>query len=202
MKIVSVAMMAMITGVGAQAGETPHNAERTVTVCVEGVAPQTLLFFAQDIASKIFAGIGVTIDWRRGLRDCPVQGIVVSLTDNTPGALSPGALAYASPYEGTHIRLFCDRITRYHDPLLGPHLLAHVLAHEITHILQGVSRHSDCGIMKAQWGVGDFDRMMFKSLAFTSDDIELIQHGLAGRTSRTASFHLAANPESAAVMAQ
>jgi hypothetical protein len=198
MKIVSVTTLALMMGVGAQAGD----ADRTVTVCVDGIAPQTLLPIAKGLASKMFETIGVTIDWLSALRDCPAQAIVISLTENTPATLVPGALAYAEPYEGTHIRLFCDRITRYRSSLLAPHLLAHVLAHEITHILQGVCRHSDSGIMKAQWGISDFGQMTFKSLAFTSEDIELIHAGLAGRTSRAASARLLANPEFAAVTAQ
>jgi hypothetical protein len=202
MKIVGVTMLALMVGAGLQAGETQHDAERTVTVCLDGIAPQRVLAIAQGLASKMFAAIGLTIEWRHGLRDCPAQAIVVSLTDNTPAAFVPGALAYATPYEGTHIRVFCDRIISHHDSTLAPHLLAHVLAHEITHILQGVNRHSESGIMKAQWGFNDFSRMIFRPLAFTSDDIEMINRGLAGRTSRAASFHSPANPEIAAVTAQ
>jgi len=196
MKIVIVTMMALMTGAAAQAGETRHSAERTVTVCVEGVAPKTLLPIAKGIASKMFAGIGVTIYWRQGLGDCLAQGIVVELTDNTPASLVPGALAYAAPYEGTHIRVFCDRILKRHDPRLEAHLLAHVLAHEITHLLQGICRHSDRGVMKAKWGLSDFSQMMLKSLPFTEDDIKLIYDGIVGRGAPpTASPRLLANPE-------
>jgi hypothetical protein len=170
------------------------NGESKITVCVRGM-PLGLLPFAQARVSKMFARIGLTIDWRRGLRDCPAEAIVVSLTSDTPGALHPRALAYATPSEST-IRLFCDRIVRCcAEPVFVPHLLAHVLAHEITHILQGTSLHSDRGVMKASWGTEDYDKMLSQSLAFTSRDIELIYVGLAARSLRETSSILGANAE-------
>jgi hypothetical protein len=62
-----------------------------------------------------------------------------------------------------------------------PHLLAHVLVHEITHILQGVTRHSAEGVMKAQWTQEDLSSMLRKSLEFTSLDVDLIHDGMAVR---------------------
>jgi hypothetical protein len=187
------------TVIHAQAQEiriTVPNGERTVTVCVDGVGPPGLLPFARATVSKMFAGIGVTIDWRRGLRDCPAQAIVAILTYDTSGILHPGALAYATPNEST-IHLFCDRIVHRGcwEPVLVPHLLAHVLAHEITHILQGTSLHSDRGVMKASWGNDDYSKMLSQSLAFTSLDIELIYAGLAARSLRETSSILGANAE-------
>ena len=122
------------TVIHAQAQEiriTVPNGERIVTVCVDGVGRLGLLPFARATVSKMFAGIGVTIDWRRWLRDCPAQAIVAILTFDTPGILHPGALAYATPNESI-IHLFCDRIVHGWEPVLVPHLLAHVLAHEIS----------------------------------------------------------------------
>jgi hypothetical protein len=202
MKILSVTMMALLTGIGARAGEVLHNAERTVTVCVDGVRPGTPLNFAQTIASKMFAGIGVTIDWRHRLRDCQAQGIVIGLTYDTPHSLHPGALAYAAPFERTHIRLFCDRILLYREPLLVRYLLAHVLAHEITHVLQGTNGHSFRGIMKATWDADDYHNMLGKPLAFTTADIDLIYGGLAGRAWRTASHRTGGKHGIVAVTAQ
>jgi hypothetical protein len=50
-----------------------------------------------------------------------------------------------------------------------------VLVHEITHILQGVDRHSESGIMKAQWTIDDYRAMASKPLSFTPLDVKLIQ---------------------------
>jgi hypothetical protein len=63
-------------------------------------------------------------------------------------------------------------------------LLAHVIVHEVTHILQGVVRHSDSGIMKAWWSPKDYEQMERAPLAFTADDIDLIQLGLAKRAAK------------------
>jgi len=66
---------------------------------------------------------------------------------------------------------------------LAPALLAHVLVHEITHILEGVARHSETGIMKANWTLRDYYDMQTKTLQFASEDVELIHRGLAQRRS-------------------
>jgi hypothetical protein len=64
---------------------------------------------------------------------------------------------------------------------LAPALLAHVLVHEITHILQGVDRHSETGVMKARWTTADYVQIRAQPLPFTDWDIDLIQEGLASR---------------------
>ena len=71
-------------------------------------------------------------------------------------------------------------------PNLFPMLLAHVLVHEMTHILQGVSRHSETGVMKAHWDESDFGQMRIKALPFTEADIHLIQRGVDGRSRNVA----------------
>ena len=91
------------------------------------------------------------------------------------------SLAYALPYEGTHIVVFQDRILRMRGVHSVPRLLAHVMAHEITHILEGIGRHSGEGVMKAHWTKDDFVAMARKPLEFAKDDVELIQAGLVRR---------------------
>src|ERR1022692_2423743 len=56
--------------------------------------------------------------------------------------------------------------------------MAHVLVHEITHVLEGISRHSSTGIMKAQWNKNDFFEMRRKPLPFAQEDVNLIYDGL------------------------
>ena len=60
-----------------------------------------------------------------------------------------GVLGYAMPYQGRHIIIFFDRIETMQDALST--VLGHVMVHEITHVIQGVSRHSDTGLMKPHW---------------------------------------------------
>jgi hypothetical protein len=107
---------------------------------------------AERIASRIFERIGVTLNWLKNPRACPAHALILSVTDETPPNLLPGALAYAQPYEGVHIRVFADRVmaaSDYPQPKLCGRVLGHVFAHEIAHMLQGVSRHSAEGVMKA-----------------------------------------------------
>jgi hypothetical protein len=139
---------------------------------------------AQIIASGIFSSIGVKIHWRAG-RPSPTDtdAIAIELAANTPAAEKPGALAYALPYEGVHIRIFWDRIENDVTP---SQVLAYVMVHEITHILQGVARHSSEGIMKATWTRDDKFAMRSGRLHFTQDDVDLIYSGMDVRSAHGA----------------
>jgi hypothetical protein len=156
---------------------------RTVIACSQNGVDVFTQERAQVRASNILATAGVRLEWRAPRR-CPDDAIRISLSEITPESEQPGALAYAMPYEGTHIVVFYGRIQSNcnGDPTLKSIVLAHVLAHEIAHILQAMSRHSESGIMKAHWDGEDFSRMRFKPLAFTEVDVYLIQRGLDARS--------------------
>jgi hypothetical protein len=183
MKItVMVAMVAIVAGTAMCA-----QAEQKVTVYLQGVStvPNPALCQAQQAAAKMFAEIGVGIDWRTsqpptGPQLPSQQAITIRLATDTPPKLLPNALAFARPYEGVHLTVFWDRIQKTHPASAGV-VLAHVLVHEITHILQGIDRHSDSGVMKACWTGEDYNNMTWKPLPFASEDVQLIQHGLAKR---------------------
>jgi hypothetical protein len=162
------------------AGQTLTPA-RNVVVCFTPTHDAQVAY-ATEMASRIFAGIGVQVEWREA-RPCPSapDTIQVSFSLDTRDSLHPGALAYALPFEGTHIVVFYDRVKALLPPHVAYRLLAHVLVHEITHILQAVSRHSPDGIMKARWQYRDYLAMQDKVLAFTPIDRELISSGLAFR---------------------
>lgn len=161
----------------------PVAPERTVTVCVETHVPT---LHAELVATRIFRRIGVTLNWVRGRRACPADALVLSVTEQTPPDLLPGALAYAQPYEGTTIRVFADRVSfaSDHPNRLCGRVLGHVFAHEIGHMLQGVSRHSAEGVMKGKWNSFDFSGMRARPLTFTDLDISLIHNGVDSRKAR------------------
>jgi hypothetical protein len=194
MKITAMTALVVMAGVAAQAGEPGQAAERTVPVCMESDPAIDLIVTvrAEKIASKMFSGIGVTLDWRH---NCQAGGIRISLSDHSLAKRLPHALAYALPYEGTHIVVFYDRVEQVSQPSRRPSLMAHVLAHEITHILQGVERHSAAGVMKANWDGGDYSAMSWKPLAFAPEDIDLIHNGLGRRAAQTARPSVVANLE-------
>ena len=187
MKIAAMITMVALAGRGAQASEIGKSAKETVTVCMPtGDDPR--LSMAQQTASKLFAAIGVRLDWRRLQRSCAPGAILISLASGTQQKFYPGALALALPYEGLHIQVFYDRVRERSEAHRAPFVLAYVLAHEITHMLQGMERHSETGIMKAKWEAEDFHHMPRMRLAFTEEDVTLIHLGLATRASRIAAM--------------
>jgi hypothetical protein len=189
MRILGWFTMTAIAAATAFGGE-----ERRVTVCMDPSADGREIRAAQKLASKMFARIHVGIDWRE-LRSCPVGGnaLQVSLSEHTPEHQLPGALAYALPYEGSHIVVFYDRV-RKSDPNRVTYALAYVLVHEMTHILEGITRHSKRGIMKAQWDRDDHFEMGLERLEFAPEDVDLIYRGLAARESSQALTALAIAP--------
>jgi hypothetical protein len=158
-------------------------AEQRVTIYVKDgtIVPGQTLARAEGLAGEMFAKAGVRVNWRVGHPNG--EAIAVGMSD-VPSSYHPGALAFASPYQSVHITVFYDRIHKRFAPDLAPVLLAHVLVHEITHILQGIDRHSETGVMKAQWTPADFSQMLAKPLPFTDWDVELIHEGLASRDVR------------------
>jgi hypothetical protein len=104
---------------------------------------------------------------------------MLDFATGTPATQNPGALAYALPYERIHIVVLLDRVRKKAaDTAQIAAVLAHVMAHEVTHILQGTARHSESGVMKAQWDAQDFQRMASKPLPFGPLDVVLIRNGL------------------------
>jgi len=140
----------------------------------------------RPLASKMFASIGVRIDWHD--RDsCPfeVGAIQVHMSYDPPGIRKFKTLAFAQPYDRNIIVVFPNRVQELNRNG-GPSVLAHVLVHEITHVLEGISRHSATGIMKAQWDDKDYFEMRRKPLRFAQEDVALIYDGLKARQARVA----------------
>lgn len=55
------------------------------------------------------------------------------------------------------------------------------MVHEITHVLEGINRHSEEGVMKAIWSAKDYERMRDHPLPFAPVDVDLIREGIARR---------------------
>jgi hypothetical protein len=181
MKILGWVTITAITAANSLAGENGPTREHKVTICMDPSADGREIRPAQRLASKVFARIHVGIDWLE-LRSCPVAGnaLQVTLSYNTPEHQLPGAMAYALPYEGSDIVVFYDRL-RKSDANQVTCSLAYVLVHEVTHLLEGITRHSKRGIMKAQWNLEDRFEIAIGRLEFASEDVDLIQRGLDAR---------------------
>jgi len=176
MKLTAMVALAM-TGLTVQAAAMKKS---QITVYVQNNAhvPADALGQAEILAARMFASVHIEIDWRKGKPSAAGEPIAIELAANIPATEKPGALASAYPYEGIHIVVFWDRMERAAAP--AP-LLAHVMVHEITHILEGVSRHSQSGIMKAHWSEADMDVIRAHTLTFAAEDVSLIQAGLKKR---------------------
>jgi hypothetical protein len=146
---------------------------------------------AQQTAAEILERAGVTVGWEKGwLSGGGTGGVAVRilLSETTPQELLPAALAVAYPYSGCakSITVFLDRIQQMAKGRFREEtsLLGYVLAHEIAHVLQGVDRHSDAGVMKAGWSLEDRAAIFKGRLEFLEEDIHLMRRGLAAGACR------------------
>jgi hypothetical protein len=160
-------------------------------VAVDVQIPMTVLVRAQGITARMLAAAGVAIDWPSkrvfACNEAPrPDAVKLKLLAQAPEDLHPGALAYAQFQQGPEIVVMFDRIGRIaygiNRPVKLSNILAHVMTHEITHLLQGVARHSETGVMKAHWAPKDFAEMQYSPLPFAPEDIELIRLGMALRS--------------------
>ena len=184
MMAAAMATMAATAGrIQAHAQALPAAPDRKVTVCFahDAGVPFDVIGRAEAAASLIYRQIGVSLEWRS--TRCPGGSIQIGLQFVTPRTDHPGAFAYALPYEGTHIVVFYDRVAataRDHQSTAS--LLGHVMAHEIGHILEGIDRHSESGLMKANWSADEIQLMRVRPMVFSGMDAEMIYHGLESRS--------------------
>ena len=160
----------------------------TITVYVQNDArlAASELCRAQSLAAAIFASAQVGVDWRKGAPKPWLlqeqRPIAVRIISDVATSAHPGALAFAQAYEGVHITILYER-TRLCVPGRPEVILAYVLVHEITHMLEGISRHSRTGIMKANWNWADHYAMLRGNFLLSAEDVGLIHAGLAWRAS-------------------
>lgn len=135
-------------------------------------------------AAELLSAAGVGIEWHRGEPSSRNQDfrppILVHIVSGIPDYPHSGALAFAQAYEGVHLTILYDRVlqTMPESPQV---ILGYVLAHEITHLLEGICRHSDSGVMKATWNRADYFKMRRGGFALDGEDIDLIHLGMQWR---------------------
>jgi len=148
------------------------------------VVPGPVRFAAAEQAARMFAVIGVRLQWTKHRpmnpdRDLPIQ---VRLIRDMAG--HPGALAYANPFDPAPvITVLYDRIVFATEraPEVRGAVLAHVLAHEIGHVLMKNDAHSPEGIMKAHWSGLDWPQITYGQLTFLPADADMIRRGAIAR---------------------
>ena len=152
---------------------------------VRGNLPARVEFRAEAVAEKILRPAGIHLRWSTSefppdLRQCASLVVVVEVGGRIPAG-PHDVWSFATPYAstGSRIHIFWDRIASGCQKELWGHVLGHVFAHEITHVLEGLARHSDEGLMKPHWRRADLYGMTYRPIPLTADDIDLIHRGLA-----------------------
>ena len=144
-----------------------RGADVTVYQTADGVVDNAIRRAAIYQASRMFAAIGVRLEWKGERPQGPANPavVVVRYTMSTPG--HPGALGFTRPFDAEKVvTVIYDRIlaATTANPRNRAVLLAHVLAHEIGHALIENDAHSPEGIMKGQWTAEDYFRMGFRPM--------------------------------------
>ncbi len=140
---------------------------------------------AKPIVTRMFAEIGVRVEWPTGdprpplEQGCGHRSVAVRFAFR-PSNVDATVLAFASPSTGgVQITVFLDQMGPLsHSELRDTRaLLAHILVHEISHVL-GINRHSESGVMRSFWSDDEKNQMVERPLLFTTDDVELIHRGM------------------------
>lgn len=146
---------------------------------------EVLLWPGRTLASGLFEKVGVHLKWHTGQPPVGQTGFGIRTIACAPASVSRGALASARLLgaSGADISIYADRIlplpAQFH---IQPDVVSgYVMAHELAHVMQGLARHSEWGILKAQWSREDYGSMTLRRLAFTPRDVELIHLGLRDR---------------------
>jgi hypothetical protein len=151
---------------------------------------------SQAAAATILGTIGVKLTWTRdpqasnGALACEgestTRNIAVEIVPHAPAKSSDAAVAIAFPYaeDGVRIVIFYDRVVILRDQAPQMKILGYVLAHEIGHVLQGIARHSQTGVMSAHWTENDFKQMSRGTLTFTPEDTQSIRRTFAAHPGR------------------
>ena len=182
-------VVAALMTTGALKAERANKEMPIVEVSQSGINPDPLLMKGRAAATVVMQGIGIKLQWRSE-QECrrSTNCITISVLSNSLPDDQPGALAYAKVYQGKQIVVFGDRVLDSIESRRAPILLGHVIAHEIVHVLQGVARHSESGLMKAHWTGRDYGEMTRKPLPVTELDQLLIGNGIALRKERDRSL--------------
>jgi len=157
-------------------------ADVTLWMTGQAIVDNPLRYTATRQASRMFAGIGVSLEWEKAMPTTP-EGVVIEVRFAAGLAGHPGSMAFSTPFDSKPaITVLCDRIllsTERVSPGDRATVFAYVLAHELGHVLMRSNQHSPDGMMKAHWTTSDLVRITHRSLAFLPIDQDAIRRGIA-----------------------
>ena len=158
---------------------TGHAADVALRTTGQNLVSNPVWDVATDQATRMFAKIGVRLQWRTQNSEAPADGVAVQVKLIPDMAGHAEAMAFASLFSRPPvITVMYDRILFATDsvPGLRGALLAHVLVHEIGHVLMKSVAHSPVGVMKAEWSGSDYSRIANRLLLpFSPAEAELIR---------------------------
>ena len=162
--------------------------------------PNKTLEGARQVVTRVFERMGVTVIWR----DTSASGedsfdeAAINVTINSQPAredvarskralgLTPGL---ETANEGHLAYIFYDRVksvteARANRSTVSPTIgetLANAMLHELGHLLLPFPAHSQSGIMRESWDIGDFRKMATGELVFSTEQVERIKRALLVR---------------------
>jgi hypothetical protein len=150
-------------------------------------APASVVRTAQEEVTRVYADIGVPLDWRQpsGVRDESPPAIYVVLLPYETGELrrsekSVMGAALRTPGGSALAYVFYRRVeaeaNRYRVSIAL--VLAGAIAHELGHLLLPAAAHAPNGLMRASWSRDEFNRAGQGQLRFLPDDVARIRAGL------------------------
>jgi predicted Zn-dependent protease len=143
-------------------------------------APPAIVQAAQDEVTRLYAEIGVPLDWSESQ---PSIRIILLPYETGDLRLSEKQVMGASVRTaGGNLVAYAfyhrvrDLAHRY--DVSTEQVLACAIAHELGHLLLPVRGHSADGLMRARWSRDEFQRAAQGQLKFLPDEIALIREGL------------------------
>jgi hypothetical protein len=185
---VAVAMGLVAAGLAGTAAEAfGADAElpaiRILVINKAGVPPADVIVEAQSETARIYAALGVRLEWT-GLSALPRLAMLITSDSNLGGqdvaADAMGAAPAADDETGRVAYAFYVRI----EGLAKRHavdvakVLGIVMAHEIGHLLLGRGAHSSVGIMSSRWRKFEMDLVAAGLLSFTKEQADLIRRAV------------------------
>jgi hypothetical protein len=163
-----------------------HSADVTLSMTDQAVVANPIRFAALAQAARMFATIGVRLEWTTESSRNPNDKLTIQVRFLAETRRHPGAMAYSTPFDPEPVvTINYDRIllATQVSPGMRAAFLAHVLVHEIGHVLMRTDTHSSDGVMKAQWSTRDIRHLAWRPLSFQADEAQMIRQQLGiGRT--------------------
>jgi hypothetical protein len=146
-------------------------------------APPTMVHEAQEEVTRVYARIGVPLEWDGAGASAAAIRIVL-LPYETGDLRHAGNTVMGAAVRTAHgnavAYVFYRRVRaeaeRYE--VSTSRVLACAIAHELGHLLLPVSAHAPTGLMRACWSRDEFHRAEQGQLQFLPDDVARIRAGL------------------------